>query len=81
MLLYLCVKIMYARGGDGVRRSLVHDPRRVSLSAKPIKVRNRVGGQVGLCERVGSCWCFEREKRWNIKSSHPPTTDNIWRFF
>ena len=51
MLLYLCVEIMYARGGDGVKRSLVHDPRRVSLSAKPIKVRNRVGGQVCVREK------------------------------
>ena len=51
MLLSLCVEIMYARGGDGVRRSLVHDPRRVSLSAKSIKVRNRVGGQVCVREK------------------------------
>ena len=48
MLLSLCVEIMYARGGDGVRRSLVHDPRRVITRLTFAACRGNIAGAVRI---------------------------------
>ena len=75
---HLCLR-KDERGGDGELAAWSLNQRRVSFSAKPIKVRNRLKDRgvvkVGR-EGEGSCWCLEKKKKveTNKNNHHPPLT-------